>query len=403
MPEQQQNASFLKKVGGNRLAAINEALRDKPPDLRGASLPAGIKEGVAKLSACYTKEQTEEGKKVPKGGVFFRVSAIAMAPEYHTDGQKIAGCITQQVIPLCDIPAKGFSKAQTFEENFDKFRSILQSLGIAPCPETKATDPTGERAEAYWLAAVRLLGTPGRPPVYLKFSTRGFTPAKSPQNPNPTEMVFEDWHGLATPEDVARLLGGDGKPDPAGGVSAPPLASGPPTPPVPAATPSTNGIMRDVAADAAAADLNAEVSELVEMAMNDPQGGTEDGAYASKRLEELALQVGWTLDDVSKASDWASVGDMALHPPTASDSTAPTTPTVGSKWLFAKRTKDGAKLANKDGAPFPSLEVEVTAVNSDGTVFVKTVRDNRDVVEIRSKKPTPIKWEWLETVGAPPY
>jgi len=70
--------------------------------------------------------------------------------------------------------------------------------------------------------------------------------------------------------------------------------------------------------------------------------------------------------------------------------------------MFAKRTKDGEKLKNNKGGPFPAREVEVTVVDTSAKLCtVKTIKDGKDVVDIRSKKPVAVKFEWLEQ--APPY
>lgn len=156
---------------------------------------------------------------------------------------------------------------------------------------------------------------------------------------------------------------------------------------------------------------------MAEVAMNDPEGATEEGAAASARLEELAWAAGWTKDQTASAPDWAGVAEMALNPPVRNSPSTPTltskaisepvaevpppndTPVVvvGSRWKFAKRTKEGAKLKNSKGEEFPPQEVEVVSVDSAAkTCTLKTVRDGKDVVDIRTKVPVLVKWEWLE-------
>ena len=145
-----------------------------------------------------------------------------------------------------------------------------------------------------------------------------------------------------------------------------------------------------------------EVAALVEVAMNDPEGATEDGALAAARLEEMAWAAGVTKDQTAAALNWAAVAEMALgnlptaaviHTPTVSNAAV----IVGGKHKFAKRTKDGAKLKNAKGEEFPSQEVEVVAVDAAAkTCIVKSARDGKEVVDIRTKKPVAVKFEWLE-------
>ena len=405
MAQQQQMAGFLKKRGG-LLAEANEEYKEKPVDLGNRRLPSGINNGIARLAAIYTKEQEKEGGMCPKGETFFRVSAIVVSPAEHK-GEKIEGLITQIVIPLCDIPAKGKREASPYKVQYGKFQNIMRMLGVAPCPETKATDPTSQKTEQYWLAAIANLNNPinlKTKPIFISFSTRGWVPPATQLQPNPTEMVFEDWHGLADAQTA---------PDPAAGVSegVDPSAVQPDRGSAP---PSTNGYipaapMQDTVAedDVNGGDLADEVSGLIEVAMDDPQGATDDGAEAAARLEKLAIDAGWTDAQVTAAPDWAAVGHMALNPPTEASKTLgkllDTAPTVGSKWMYAPRdVSTGKKLTNKNGEEFPAAEVEVTSVDEAAkTCTLKNVKSGKDLIDARKKTKVAIKWEWLE--NAPPY
>lgn len=369
MPVQTQMSSFAARVGG-RVAAANAEHAGKPVDTGNRRLPGGIRTGIAKLSTMYTKQQTEDNAKTPKGETFFRASAIVVSPEQH-NGEKVAGMVTQVVIPLCDVQAKGERKAKTFSENWYEFQNLFKLLGINPPNETPQTDPTGQRTEAYYMAAMKTLTDPKRAPVYVEFSTRGWTPPKTQQNPNPDEMVFETWHGLAQ---WNRQF------DP----------EAPPTQP-----------------QQGTVDIADEVASLVMTAMNDPEGATEEGAAASARLEQLAWNVGWTEEQTKVAADWAAVGDMVLNTPITATTLSTTTQSpggpignlvvVGSKFKFAKRTKEGTKLKNNKGEEFPPQDVEVVTVDAAAqTCTLKTTKDGKDVVDIRTKKPIDAKWEWLE-------
>lgn len=406
MPMQsQQNSSFAARLGV-RVSQANAEHAAKPVSTGNRRLPPGIKNGIAKLSAMYTKQQTEDNGMVPKGSDFFRASAVVMFPKEH-DGMKVSGMLTSQTVPLCDTPAKGKREAKSFNQHWFEFQNVFKLLGIPACPETPVTDPTGVKTEAYFFAAMKALTNPQAKPVYISFSTRGWTPAATPQSPKPEEFIFEDWHGLASEEDVAKALG---QFNPAAGVSEMPPTQPPtgnhaaPTQAAPPAQPTAH----------APTDLTDEVASLIEAAMNDKDGNTEDGVAAHSRLEELAWANGWTREQTAAAADWAAVGEMALGKPThgqapATPAAAPPaapngtpTPGVGTRWMFAKRTKDGARLTNSKGEPFPPQEVEV--VTSDAaakTCTVKSRKDGKDILDIRTKAPVVVKWEWLE--AAPPY
>lgn len=402
---QQQNSSFASRLGG-RVAQANVEHKDKPVDTGNRRLPAGIRSGVAKLSAMYTKQQTEENGLTPKGETFFRASAIALLPKEH-NGEKVEGLVTQVMIPLCDIPAKGQRKAKTFSEQWYEFQNLFKLLGIAPPNETLQTDPTGQRTEAYYFAAMQALTDPKRPqgPVYITFSTRGWTPPPTPLKPKPDPMVFEEWHGLATPEQIANV---NGQYTPAAGFQDNTAAPTVPTfnefDPPPTTTTQESAPVND---QQDPADV---VAALVETAMNDPEGATEEGAAAAAQLEEMAWAAGWSKEHTKTAADWAAVGDMILNPPSSGTEATPPTGNgqatlgskqlvvgVGSKWKFCKRTKEGAKLKNNKGEEFPPQEVEVVTVdNENKTCTLKTAKDGKDVIDIRSKKPVVVKWEWLE-------
>lgn len=405
MPVQTQMSSFAKKLGG-RVAQANAEHKDKPIDTGMQQLPPGIKNGVAKISSCYTKEYADD-KNGPgtKGQVFFRASAVIVSPLEH-DGQKTAGSVTSMVIPLCDMPAKGKRKASTFSENWFEFQNLFKLLGIMPPNENGQTDPTGTRTEAYYYAAMKTLVDPARP-VHVTFSTRGWTPAATPAQPKPTEMVFEDWHGVAQ---------WNGQHAPASGMAdstdtQPAPMEAPPTGAVPqtasqqgGAPPPTTGQNPQYQPDGPV-DPADEVAALVETALNDPEGATEEGAAASARLEELAWAAGATEEQTTGAADWGVVAEMALGimpAPTAPTEPPPSQATskfvvVGGKHKFAKRTKDGAKLKNAKNEEFPPQDVEVTSVDmAGGTCTVKSLKDGKDVCDLKTKKPIAVKFTWLE-------
>ncbi len=407
MPVQVQNSSFAKKMG-TRVAEANAEHKDKPIDAGIQQLPPGIKNGVAKLRTMYTNEYKDD-KNGPgtKGQTFFRASAVIKSSGNpndidHHNGQKVTGQVTSIVIPLCDMPAKGLKKAKSFSDNWFDFQNLFKLLGVAPCPETPQTDPTGQKTEAYFFAAMKTLTDPKRE-VHVHFSTRGWTPNPTPAQPKPNEMVFEEWHGLAE---------WNGVHSPAAGITEQPA---PMTPAPGAATPQPQTATQQGAAPPPTTGQQPQyqpggepdpadvVASLVEIAMNDPEGATEEGAAALHELEKLAWAAGATEEQTKNAADWAQVGEMALgifpQVPTAAAAApaAGPTVTVGSKWKYAKRTKEGGKLSNAKGIPFPANEVEVVTVDAaNHTCTLKSLKDGKPIVDITTKQPVAVKFEWLE-------
>lgn len=435
MAEKETRSSFAKNLSA-RVSAANEEHKNKPVDLGFQRLPPGLNNAIAKLQSMVTREfEDDKNGQGTKGQTYFSATGVVVWPTTHEvvkispDGIKTVETIhvenmtTTFFVPLCDTPAKGKKKAKTFSENWMKFQNLFKALSnnAIVCPETRQSDPTGMKTEAFYFAAMKALCDPQRrdpttkqlAPVYFYFSTEDFSPtltaAEIAAKQEQQHYTMEKWHGLAQ---------WNGQRDPAAGVTvrsgmtAPSAPSAPPMPPVdhgppvspdglPFSPPVTNG---GAVVDEEPADLEAEVAYLVEVAMADPTGQTEDGKQSTIRLEDLAMEAGWTREQIDAAEDWARVGDMALNPPddeeeAQEEEQEDDTPAIGSLWMFAKRTKDGERLKNaRSGQPFPPSEVEVTSVDeANKTCTVKSARDGKDVIDIKSRKPANVKWEWLES------
>lgn len=386
MPVQTKMASLAGKLGG-RLAAANAEAKDKPIETGFKRLPPGIRNGIARIQAMKWVTQTKDNGKVPKGELYFQGTAVVVSP-VEFNGEKIEGQQTSIFIPLCDTPAKGDRKATTFADNYFEFQNLMRLLNIPACQETTATDPTGTKTEAYWIAAMQQLTDPKKP-CYLAFSTRSWTPDPKPGTPKdappPEPMFFEDWNGRAE---------WDGKPDPKAGITV--AASQPDhmdPPPVPGAL-AVDGLPMNP--NEVLPNLADEVNAFVAIALSDPEGVTEDGRNAARWLEETAWQAGWSEEDTNGAENWAAVGEMILADPNE-EKPADIPVTVGSKWNFASRGPRGDWLKDGDGKDLPTREVEVTSVDeATKTCTVKTTKDGKDIVNARSKKPIAVKFEWLE-------
>lgn len=332
MAMQQQRSSLAAKMGG-RLSAANAAVMDKPINVGFQRLPPGIRNGVAKLTELEWVEEEEDNKSTPKGQLKCRMVAVVVFPK------EFAGEITEnrqifKTIPLCDVAEKKgdtWEKAAVkFEDNFAEFTNLMKWWGISPCRETPLTDPTGDRAEAYWKAAMSLLTDPQRSPTYIQFTTEGFTPKATPKNPTPDKVVIEKWRGLATEKEVA-MVNGQFNP-----------------------------------ATAMTQMHNAATTQLAQQ----PRPSDNPPVIGADGLPNLPPE----------GDEGEQVGVE-----------------VGSVWNFVKRGVNGEKLVDKDNNPLPSFEVEVTQVfPGDYTCFVKRVSDGKDLIDIRTKKPVLVKWEWLE-------
>lgn len=399
---QTQQSSLAAHLGG-RLAAINAETAGKPLDVGQQKLPGGIKSGIAKIAMMVWKQQDKDDGKVPRGEYYFFGRAICMLPLEHA-GMKTYGIATTVNIPLCDVPEKGLRKASSLRDNWNKFRSLIELFGVKPCPETPQSDPSGAKTQAYFLGAMQALCDPKKP-TYIKFTTKAIAGTKTPANPDPEPFIFEEWVGLAKPEE----LSGKATHDPGAGVnvrqSINPIVGQQPEPftepPIGVLQPGrapTNSDIHGMEPGGHEEPTGDDIDGLVEIAMNDPTSETPDGAYATSRLEELAWAGGWSKEQTASAEDWAAVGEMAANP--AMDEgeeqpQPPPTPAIGSKWKFAKRTKEGARLKNNKGEEFAPQEVEVVTVDA-ATETCTVSRDGKVVVDLRSKKPIDVKWEWLE-------
>jgi hypothetical protein len=450
MAMQQTNSSFAKKLGA-RVAQANAEHKDKPIDTGNRRLPAGIKAGIAKVQFMYTKENDKDDGVVPKGENFFRGSAVVLGQlltgpsgqvlvEDHK-GETIKGLTTSVVIPLCDIDAKTFpsgyvKEAVSFSQNWFDFQNIFKLLSngsivfpeppIDPNKDMVGAMAQGQRIEAFYFSAMAALTNP-KNPIYVEFSTEAI---KGKQRKGETNeqyaarepFIKETWRGLTQ-------LPSNGQYDPGAGVNEAPTTVRTMSSVQHPTDPPPNGAVQtqvdhtappQSAVDQNQAELD-EIAELVKICLADPDITTPEASEASTQLEEMAWQQGWTREQTTSAKDWTEVGRMALgyRPTTGGTATTPernsggpSTNTVsgkyapaiavGSKWMYAKRTKEGHKLKDSKGNEFPPSECEVTMVDYNTKICtLKTIHDGKDVVDIRTKTPSVVKFEWLEQ--APPY
>lgn len=410
----QKGVSLAEEFGGE-LAKAAALYKDAPIKTGFQNLPAGIKFGVAKVQQFQwlINESDKTVRGVPKGKKFWRVTAAVMYPkqfgEVATDKMQ-----TRQSGPLCATEKTEWSDGKSFLDNFGDFVSMVKFLSgnTMVCQETEQTDPTGAKANMFYQACMMGLTDPKRN-VYIVFSTREFKSGKradesDEQYKNREPMVMENWLRVATPQDLATA--GIGAHNPAAGVNVNGQARPTDAPPtmgadgLPLNAPSNRLAHTNAQAhihSMAPQDehpeqtLEDEVTDLVAIASDDPKGETPDGQAAHERLKELAMNNGWTAHQVDVDADtWEQVGDMALNAP---EESAPQTVSVGDKFKYASRDRNGHKVKNKEGVEFPAEDVVVATVDEENkTCTLKKVKDNKDVCAVGSRKPVAVKFEWLE-------
>ena len=386
MPVQTYQSTLAKRLGQKVVAAHTEH-KDKPVDTGDMRLPGGIKGGIAQLNKMYIGQYKPDVKDESKRGQeFLRVSGVVKTPKAH-DGVTCEGLVTSVIVPLCDEPARGKRDAKTFADNWAEFQNTFQLFGVDP-PNVDNIADGDKRAAAimsYYQASMTALMQ--RKP-HFNFSTREWTPPALPEQEQGTPMLFETWHtecqynGVVDPLAGVSLPAQELQPEP---FTEPPSG----VPQTPTAAPTTE-------------DSSDEIVALVELVMADPNRLTEaisdEAAQAVARLTELAKAAGATDDQITAATDYDIIGQMALGSfedvPTAL--TLAATPTVGQKAKFRKRDSKGETLKDGKKQPFPAQEIEVVTVDSTNkTITAKTTKEGKPVVDLK-KNVIHIRWEWLE-------
>ncbi len=397
----QTQVTNLAAIFGNRISAANELAKDKPLDKGFQGLPPGMKNAVAHLQVMEIG-QNKDDKKGPgmTGKHYFRASAVTkfsgnvLTPHEHR-GVRVLNIQTSQFVDLCDmqeVPARDGNPARpavSFEQNWEQFVNYFKMFGIV-CPETKTSDPSGQKTWMFYMAAMKELTDPAKP-RYVSFSTSESWKRRRANETleafNQREgRIFETWHegvdwkGIVNPTESVNLVTtpvvpvangvGNGQPHP---LDHPPHMA-------PDGLPITPNYGEISVAD--------QVSALLKLAY-------DENEEAQNTLNEMAMANGWTEEEVMSGDvTWGEVAEMAIAPP-AEDSQQ--IPTVGSKWNFCKRDKNGAKLVDEKGAELPSQEIEIVTVDeATSTCTAKSVKGGRHLTDVRTRKPISIKFEWLE-------
>jgi hypothetical protein len=426
MPAQVGTSSVLAKLGP-ALRAAHLAHKDDEMEVKaGGEIPPGV-EGIARITEVKFSN-FEKGDL--QGKPFFYMAASAVWPLTAVDPDtkatvKVSGKRTSVMEAMCDTPNRASRK--TLDDHVKEVYQMMKSVGVDP-----AQFGDGENIVEELEAAAVLLKENA---PYIHFRTWRGKPTD--QYPNP--QTNHTWEGICEdlPPEVREALGGDGSgvdatelpPTPAkapavaakpstNGVKAPATAAAPkaspapaPKAPAPAAKPApakaqapapapkpapAKAPAKATAAPKVAAKAPAPApapvvyqegdeipfDQLVADAQMDHANAATDAAQAE--LARIANTHGITDDDISGMPNWEAVadaikaamgtGEAAADEGGAADSGA-TTDTgimVGDVYLFAPPKGPGGKQKGKP------VEVEVQAVNDDGTVNVKAMDDAKE-------------------------
>lgn len=306
MAVQKSTSGLAKKLG----PALDQAVKAHAKDDTTygiIDLPGGISNGVARVQKCYFKEfdKTTNMKKADgssaAGEYFFRCEGMVVRPLFVlTPGGEVPvkGLTTSVMIPLCDTKSTTGNET-TLDQNLAKILNVMRQL---------AGPEYTEGASAGDLESLAAGIEEARP--YFWFSTSESNP-KPGSNQKP--RVFENWHGNKGLEDFQEedptLQMKDRSGDGAGGKTTQTAVGGkqpPKQPPTTTTTADDDNKGNDNEFDPA----NMSLEELVELASSD----ADSAQVAKDRLEELAVEQGWTKDDVENAESWAAVADMVNNP-----------------------------------------------------------------------------------------
>lgn len=296
------------------------------------NLPGGIKNGIAQVSKCYFK-QFDKGTNMKRadgssaeGEYFFRCEGTVNTPKSVAtpDGViPVEGLTTSKMIPFFDTKNSKQEIIPQEKHIADILNVMRQLMG-----DEYTHDASVEDLEA--LAAGIEEAAP-----YFRFSTNQSNPSK--EYPNP--MVFEQWHGGKGLENY--------QPENAPAMSPAPSTNGhantfPNSPTIQQGNHTMAGKKED---------KEESLDELVSLAGSD----ADSAIVAREKLEALAMEAGWSEDEVKNADSWEQVKEMIENG--KQEETKVEKPTVG---MTVKYTPPGKDKNKKD---FQERECEVTKVN----------------------------------------
>ncbi len=348
MPPAKSVSPLMQKYG-SKLKAASEAAATKPVQYNRVGLPAGITNGVAKLTKCGFG-QVAAGKQ-NAGHYYFRAEGVVVEPaSVIVDGHEVPvqGLHTSIMEMLCETK-NADGKVTTFEEHVERISNELKKID----PDLDTSD-----LEA---AAAAVNQAAQEEEVYFRFST---SMGKKAPPPGVQPKVFENWNGRKGLESY--------QPPVADGVEddtdeAPAKAKASPTP---------NGKhARKTPPRAEEPEPERETPEQpfdefgdLDSLLAAAKDGDED---AQVRLKDAAVSQGFTEDEVAEAPDWETVAKMAAGEVKAEGEgdEAAEEPEKESVWTYRPvdpKTKKKGK----------AVECEVTAVDRKSRTVTLRNLDN---------------------------
>jgi hypothetical protein len=344
MPAKTVQSSLAKELG-EKARAAHEAHKNDEVRYGIVNLPSGITGGVAQLvNAKWDKYKSGKNKDQP----YVLLRGIAKTPVEHAN-VLVQGQGVMQMIPLCDTPDRKLNgEPGTLEAWYSELLNEFRKLGV----DTAATEFND-------IDGILQMLEKDKP--HFRFSTRGWTPPKTAQNQNPSEMVFTQFDGVCEFSDNGQAEASgvrDGTASVGAGESDAP--------------PSSESEVSDdletllAQADADDADAQVKIRELAAEAGIDQETiDSDDTTWAG--LVELIGQV--------RGGSEEGEGEAAKEP-----EPEPFKPEKGQTFKYQLKGKDKKPLK---GGP---VKVEVLSVNTTKeTVTLKNLATKKPVLGADNK------------------
>lgn len=295
MAVQQGRASFTQQMQGT-LAGFHEQMKTDESTLGGGGeAPAGIDNGVARLTECKV-DIYKSGEF--KGKWYFLASGVVVLPKEH-DGLPCEGLRTQiGPEPLCDTPKRTGEKARkTAKDHYEWLLKALRTLGV----NTKGLSFVQVEAA---IAAVK------KQKPYFMFRTWKGKPTKEFPNPR----VNHSWESALPNFDPSKVSSdqADGVVDQSDGVSDE-VAQEAAQAPTPARKPAAPAPAKGGKPAAKPAPV---VDDISGVATDDLVTRANEGdGDAQAELERRAMDLGWSQEAFAAATSWEESGHMATEMP----------------------------------------------------------------------------------------
>lgn len=324
-----------------KAAIISAATAPSRTDL--SPLPAGIKNGVAKLLDIYFEDD-------PKDGEGFRAEAEIITPDIF-NGQYVKGRITKQWIRY---------NADNLSDRLIRIGEVLRNLGGSILGD-------GKNANYIKIAEV-LANHTKKAPIYFRFAT----------NPKETgDWPYENWYnsipGFVLPS--ATPAATDQK-------KTEPLVNGHTvkTDPLPWSDPASTVKGYQLVAVASAAP-SVEYTDTDDLSSVITRAIAQDTA-AMDKLDEWAKELGYSQEDLDEAPDYRVIGDWVSSGKPKEDATAIVDPPVreikeGQVYSYSPPNKRAG------GTPLKERQCKVLSVdNIRNLVKIENLAKKGEVFEV---------------------